>query len=639
MLLKTLKLPDDLKNLSLKELQQVCDELRRYLIETAAQHGGHFASNLGTVELSVGIHAVYNTPEDKIVWDVGHQCYPHKVLTGRMEQLPSIRKKGGLSGFLKRSESVYDEFGAGHASTSISAALGMAQAREIKGEGFSVAAVIGDGSMSGGLAFEGINNAREIKGNFTIILNDNDMSISKPVGALSKAITQLRLNNNYKAFREITMDKVLGHIPLIGTPFVKRLEGMIELFRDFWFTKTREQAIIFEELGFRYFGPIDGHDLSMVLAALKYAKHSKGPVIMHFLTKKGKGYDPAEADPIKYHGVTQFNIEDGQFAKSSKPTPPTYTKVFGDTLIKIAEKNPKIVALTPAMLEGGGLVEFQEKFPERTFDVGIAEGHCVTAAAGMATQGLIPVCAIYSTFLQRAFDNIIHDVALQNLPVVFALDRGGIAGADGPTHHGLLDYSYLRLIPGMVHMAPKDENELQHMLYTACEYRTGPIALRYPRGNGVGVKLDSELKTIPIGRGEIVYQSSESSKFDLGMIAIGNQVHPAIEVAKQLKEKGLSVKVINARFVKPLDEKLMLETAQQCEKLVTIEENDLPAGFGSAVVELLNDHEILKPVLRLSIPDEFITHGTQAELQEEYGLDINSMAKRILEKIKAKAFA
>lgn len=622
MLLERLNLPQDLRQLSFKELEQVCEETRQFLIQTASEYGGHFASNLGMVELSVGLHAVYDTPQDKIVFDTGHQCYAHKILTGRMQQLPSIRLKGGLSGFLKRSESPYDEFGAGHASTSISAALGMAQARDLKGEDFSVAAVIGDGAMSGGLAFEGLNNARELKGNFTIILNDNDMSISHPVGALSKAITKLRLNDHYKSFRQLMMDKVLSSIPIIGSPFVKRLEETVELFRDFWFTRTREQAIIFEEMGFRYFGPIDGHDLSMVLLALKYAKHAKGPVILHFLTTKGKGYNPAELDPIKYHGVTKFEIESGKFI-SSKVSIPSYTQVFAKTLEKIAEKNEKVVVLTAAMIEGCGLNDFQKKFPDRLFDVGIAEGHCVTAAAGMAVQGLRPVCAIYSTFLQRAFDSVVHDVALQKLPVIFALDRGGIAGADGPTHHGLLDYSYLRLIPNLVHMVPKDENELQHMLYTAIQYQKGPIAFRFPRGTAVGVTLDEVFHEIPIGEAELIQKNSDTP--DLLVLALGSLVGTAKEALEQIP--SLKWALINARFVKPLDAKLILEWAQKSKHIITLEENNLPGGFGSAVLELLADHGMQKPVTRLGIPDQFIDHGTQAELLDQYGLSVEKLKK------------
>jgi len=637
MLIDTLNLPGDLRKISYKELLDVCEETRNFLINTLADTGGHLASGLGTVELTVGLHAVYNTPHDKIIWDVGHQCYPHKILTGRKNQLHTIRKFGGLSPFLKRSESVYDEYGAGHASTAISAALGIAEARDLKGEDFSVAAVIGDATLSGGLAFEGINNAKNMKNNFTIILNDNDMSISKPVGAISTAITKMRLNPKYKVFREL-MEKMVSKVPAIGEPLVERVETAAELFRDFFFTETEETAVIFEELGFRYFGPIDGHDLGLIIPALKYAKEAKGPVLLHFITQKGKGYQHAEADPIKYHGVTKFDVQSGVFAKK-KDAPPTYSDVYGKTLQEIAKTDDKVVVVTPAMIEGSGLVGFANEFPKRLFDVGIAEEHAVTFSTGLALQGLKVACSIYSSFLQRAYDQILHDAALQNIPVFLGLDRGGIAGADGPTHHGLFDYSYLRNIPGMVCMAPKDENELRHMIKTGLEHRKGPISVRFPRGEGYGVKMDSELKTLTIGKGEIVFESKNSSEFDLGIIAVGNMVYPAIETAQKLEGAGLKIKVINARFVKPLDEKLITETAKSCEKLVTIEENVLAGGFGSAVLELLNEKEIQKPVLRLGIPDEFVTHGSQVELQDLYGLTPEKMAQKILEKLKQRVFA
>lgn len=586
-LLDSINSPADLKKLDLKQLNELAEEIRQFLIETISQTGGHFAPSMGVVELSIALHYVFDSPKDKFVWDVSHQAYTHKVLTGRKHAFNTLRKFKGLSGFCKIDESEHDAFGTGHASTSISAALGLAEARDLKKESFNVIAVIGDGSMTGGMAFEGLNNLGYLQTDMTVILNDNKMSIGPPTGAMSDYLKRLSMVS-------------IGPRRPIGT--------------------------IFESLGFKYFGPIDGHNLEELVFTLKKIKEVKGPKLVHVLTTKGKGYEHAEENPEKFHGLGPFDVETGEAnGKGGK----SYSKVFAETLTRIAENDEKIVAITAAMPSGTGLTVFAEKFPKRFYDVGIAEEHAVTFAAGLALHGMKPACAIYSTFLQRGFDQVIHDVALQNLPVRFFLDRAGLVGDDGPTHHGTFDLSYLRMVPGMVIIAPKDENELQHAVFTAMNYDKGPIAVRYPRGNALGVEMDKELKAFEIGKAEILQEGT-----GLTIIAVGNMVEEAIKAGKELAGKGIKANVINARFVKPLDEGLLLKKMKETGKVITVEENALIGGFGSAVLELI-DRKGLKniKVERIGIPDAFIEQGSQAELRKELGLTAENIVK-IAEKFK-----
>ncbi len=606
MYLEKIQDPADLRRLSLPELEELAGEIRRFLIDTVLEKGGHFASNLGSVELTLALHYVFDTPRDRLVWDVGHQAYPHKLITGRRDRFHTIRQYGGLSGFLSRSESPYDTFGAGHASTSLSAALGMAVARDLQGEEYEVVAVIGDGAMTGGMAFEAINNAGQLETKIIYVLNDNAMSIAPNVGALSRYLTRIRSDHRYHRLKE-GVETLLEHVPGGEIPLegLRRLkEGLKDLM-----IPTR----IWEELGFTYIGPVDGHDLKELIRTFEAVKKLDGPIFVHVLTVKGKGYEPAEADAERYHGVS---------GRKGGKTPPSYTQIFGRTMVELAEQEPRLVAITAAMPSGTGLVEFGRRFPDRFFDVGIAEEHAVTFAAGLAAEGMRPVAAIYSTFLQRAFDQIVHDVCIQKLPVIFALDRGGLVGADGKTHHGAFDLSYLRMIPHMVLMAPKDENELRHMLYTAVRYEEGPIALRYPRGAGVGVPLDEELQEIPIGSWEVL---RDAPRAPVAILAVGACVHPALEAAERLARKGIEATVVNARFIKPMDEAMLRQLAARHPYWVTVEENARLGGFGSGVGEWLADHadELARlPRLKvLALPDRFIEHGSQAQLRREVGLD------------------
>lgn len=611
-LLEKVNSPDDIKKLSLPELNALAAEIREMIIETVSKRGGHLASSLGTVELTIALHYVFNTPHDKLIWDVGHQTYAHKIITGRKDKFSTLRQKGGLSGFPKREESVYDTFGVGHSGTSISAAAGIAEARCLKGNGFKVIAVIGDGSMSSGMAFEGLNWVGDRNKDLIIVLNDNELSISPNVGALSSYLNRImtghtvtKLKSDFKSF--------LKSIPAIGESmfrFTKQVEESLKAFVV--------PGILFEELGFTYVGPLEGHRLDHLIKNLENLKDMQGPVLVHVITKKGKGYQFSEDNPLRFHGTPAFHIETGESAAdiNMPAPPPSYTKVFGDTIVKLADADHRIVAITAAMCEGTGLCKFADKFPHRFYDVGIAEQHAVTFAAGLATQSLMPVVAIYSTFTQRAYDQIIHDVCLQKLPVVFALDRGGLVGEDGPTHHGVFDYSFFRSIPNMVVMAPKDENELQHMLKTAvqCQY---PASVRYPRGNGVGTPLDDAFVALELGKGEILATGS-----DLAFFAIGSTVYPAMKAASALSQEGIGITVVNARFVKPLDEELLCATALSLKRVITMEENVLPGGFGSAVLELFERkgiHDV--KVKRLGVRDEFVEHGTQQELRRLHGLD------------------
>ncbi|MFC1517050.1 1-deoxy-D-xylulose-5-phosphate synthase [Candidatus Margulisiibacteriota bacterium] len=618
-MLADLNLPQDLKKLSLKELKQIAKEVREEIISKVSQTGGHLAPSLGVVELTIAMHTALNSPQDKIIWDVGHQAYAHKILTGRLGKFNTLRQKDGLSGFTKRTESPHDIFGAGHASTSLSAALGIAKARDLKKEDFAVFSVIGDGSLSGGLAFEALNNVKEkVNKKFCVILNDNDMSINKPVGTISNIITALRVNKFYVGLRR-KIERVISRIPSIGKPLAGRVDRFVERTRELLLPQPEEKvSVLFEEFGFRYIGPIDGYNIPMLMGAIRYAKNADQPVIIHVLTKKGKGYQPAEADPTRYHGIAAVENKNGSKL-------PTYTQIFGDALVKLAERDRNIVAITAAMAEGTGLAKFAKKFPKRFCDVGIAEEHAVIEAAGMAAEGLRPVVAIYSTFLQRSYDQIIHDVCLQNLPVVFAMDRGGIVGEDGATHGGVFDYSFMRHIPNLVVMAPKDENELQHMLATAVEH-AGPISLRYPRGECQGVPLDQKLEPLQVGRGEVVYRSpfimgAEAAKPKKIIIcAAGTLVKDAMEAAKLLEKEQYQMVVINARFIKPLDKELIIKESTAAELVVTIEENVIAGGFGSAVAELLHEEKIKTPVHFIGIPDEFIIQGKIEEVKDHYGL-------------------
>jgi 1-deoxy-D-xylulose-5-phosphate synthase len=607
--------PADLKKLSLDELKELADEMRRVMQETVFQTGGHFASNLGTVELTIALHYVFDSPHDKLVWDVGHQAYPHKLLTGRADRFSTIRQYGGLCGSLERVESVHDTFGAGHASTSISAGLGMAVARDLKGDDFSVVSIIGDGSLTGGMALEALNNAGNLKTPFIVVLNDNEMSISKNVGALSKYLDTIRTDKRYLRAKD-EVEHLLEKLPL-GDEMLSIAKRFKKSVKDMVVTST-----IWEELGFIGMGPIDGHDLGTLIETFKLAKKSNLPVFIHALTVKGKGYADAEVDVqsrITYHARSN-RINPGKSGKG-----PAYQDVFGATLTKLAQQDKKIVAITAAMREGTGLVKFAQQFPDRFFDVGIAEQHAVTFAAGMATEGFKPVAAIYSTFLQRAYDQVLHDVCLQNLPVLFAMDRAGIVGDDGKTHQGMFDISYLRCIPNIVLMAPKDENELQHMMYTALQYH-GATGIRYPRGGSYGVEMDTEFQKLPIGKGEVLREGS-----DIAIVAYGSEVYPALEAAEILQERGMSATVVNARFVKPLDEDLLLEIARNHRRIVTVEEAALPGGFGSAVLELYESKGVLEnlEMLRIGVADHFVTHGAQSLMREKEGLDPDSIVRQI----------
>jgi len=619
-LLDTINSPKDLRKLDRRQLHELAGEIRYRIIDVVSRIGGHFGGNLGIVELTLALHYVFNTPRDQIVFDTGHQSYPHKLITGRRDTFETIRMHGGISGFCKREESEYDVFNAGHASTSISAALGIAVARDIKAENYRVVAVIGDGALSGGLALEGLNQAGHLKRKLMIILNDNDMSISTNVGAMSGYLNGIIKGQAYNQAKDLARG-IMDRIPVVGGKLHGLASDMEQLFKHMIVPGT-----LFEELGFKYLGPYDGHDLDFLIDLFEKNKDYNGPLLVHVITKKGKGYVPAENKPIWSHGVTPFDIESGEVVKSTKSSAPSYTAVFAETLIELAKRDPKIVAITAAMPEGTGLDKFGKALPERTFDVGIAEEHAVTFCGGMATQGMKPIAAIYSTFLQRAFDQVFHDVAIMDLPVVFALDRGGIAGADGPTHHGIYDMAYLRIFPNMVCMAPKDENELRHMLKTSFE--TGhPTSIRYPRGNGFGVTMDAELQSLPVGKGEVMREGEAGVIF-----AIGNEVWPSMQAAEILAKEGIEVAVVNARFIKPLDDELITKYCRPFARVITVEEGSLAGGFGSAIMERVQHLGIRNVDFhRIGIPDEYVHHGAQDVLRAQYDLDANGIAKRVRE--------
>jgi 1-deoxy-D-xylulose-5-phosphate synthase len=627
-LLDTIDSPVDVRKLDRKQLPQLAQEIRETIIDTVSKIGGHFGGNLGIVELTLALHYVFNTPRDQIVFDTGHQTYPHKLITGRRETFGTIRQHNGISGFCKREESEFDVFNAGHASTSISAALGIAVARDFRKEDYRVVAVIGDGALSGGLALEGLNQAGHLKRKLMIVLNDNDMSISTNVGAMSGYLNSIIKGQRYNQMKDLAKG-VMDRVPLVGGKLHGLAHDMEQVLKNMIVPGT-----LFEELGFRYLGPYDGHDLNFLIDLFEQNRDYNGPLLIHVMTTKGSGYKPAEDKPIWSHGVSPFDRASGEVKKSDKPAPPSYTAVFADTLIKLAADDPKIVAITAAMPDGTGLDKFAKAFPERMFDVGIAEEHAVTFCGGMATQGMKPIAAIYSTFLQRAFDQVFHDVAIMDLPVVFALDRGGIAGADGPTHHGIYDMAYLRVFPNMVCMAPKDENELRHMLKTAFE--TGhPTSLRYPRGNGYGVAMDAELQSLPIGKGEVLREGAHATIF-----AIGNEVWPAMQAAEMLAKENIEVAVVNARFIKPLDDELITRFCKAGAKVITVEEGSLAGGFGSAVMERAQQLGITGiDFHRIGIPDEYVHHGAQDVLRAQYDLHGEGIARRVREFVGAKTDA
>ena len=592
MFLEKINTPADLKKLEIDELKALAQEMRDYLLTVLSEHAGHFAPNFGTVELAIALHTVFDTPRDKVIWDIGHQAYPHKLLTGRRDAFPSLRQSGGISGFLSRAESEYDVFGAGHSSTSIAAALGIATARDLRNETYKVVAVIGDGGLTGGMAFEALNAAGDFKNDMVVILNDNNMSISATVGAFSKHFHKLTSSPQYNFLRS-GVKELLNLMPADATQIARKIEASLKL------------GTLFEEFGFRYFGPLDGNDLDALIPVLTGIRNLTGPILLHVVTEKGRGYAPAEADPVGFYSVSgPFNLKTGKTLKPKPPTP-TYTEVFSRTLIELAKRDARVIGVTAAMLGGTGLDKFGDAFPSRCFDLGLAEQCAVTFSAGLAAQGMRPVTAIYSTFLQRSYDQVLHDVCIQKLPVIFALDRAGLVGADGPTHHGVFDLAYLRSIPNMVVMVPKDENELQSMIKTALVYEDGPIAFRYPRGTGVGVKIEPEPRTLPIGKSEILREGD-----DVLVIAIGNRVYPALEAAQTLADIGIAATVVNARFAKPLDIATILPLAEQIGKVITIEDGVLMGGFGSAVLEALAAAQITDvQVTNLGIPDEFIEHG------------------------------
>ncbi len=608
-LLKQINAPDDLKHLPAEDLPRLAEEIRQLIIAICAKNGGHIAPSLGVVELTIALHRIFNSPQDKLIWDVGHQAYAHKIICGRRDSFETLRTLDGISGFPKRCESEHDVWEVGHSSTSLSAATGFAVARDLAGRSNKVVAVIGDGSMTGGIAFEGLNHAGHLNRDLVVVLNDNEMSIAENVGAVSGFLSRTSSSEFIHRFKRETEQFIRQAKSEMGKGIIRMARKVEESFKGLF-----TPAMLFQAFGFEYIGPIDGHDLPLLLETMERVKRLDKAVLIHVVTTKGKGYEPAEKNPALFHGVGPFDRQTGKVLKS-KGGVASYTAVFGNTLTRLADEDERVQAITAAMPDGTGLTGFAPQYPERFFDVGIAEQHAVTFAAGLACGGKKPVVAIYSTFLQRAYDQILHDVCLQNLPVVFALDRGGVVGSDGPTHHGVFDLSYLRHIPNLTLMAPKDENELQHMLKTAIEH-DGPIALRYPRGNGYGVPLEQELKTLEIGRSELLRSGSDGI-----LLALGSMVYPALEAAQQLAEDGIELGVVNARFVKPLDNDLICRLAQQGSRLITVEENVLQGGFGTAVLECLEQHSIHAPVLRLGYPDAYIEQGEQHELKTRYGLD------------------
>lgn len=622
-LLPTIDDPSDLRKLPTSRLPQVAQEIREFMIETLSKIGGHTAASLGPVELSLALHYAFDTPRDRLIWDVGHQAYSHKILTGRRDRFPTVKQYGGLSGFLRREESPYDVFNAGHAGTSISAALGMAIARDLKGDDFHVIAVIGDGGLTAGMAMEAFNQAGHDKRRLIVVLNDNEMSIAPNVGAVSGYLNRIRGGQPYNTIKD-EIEELLKSIPGVGEMMFKSAKMVKDAI-----SRAFVPGVLAEELGFRYYGPINGHDTDALLEVFEEAKNLDHPVLIHTLTKKGKGYEPAERDPYSWHGTTPFDIASGAFIKS-KATAPTYTQVFADTTASMMERDERIVAITAAMPDGTGLNKVSPQFPDRVIDVGIAEQHAVTLAAGMALEGMKPICAIYSTFLQRAFDQVVHDVCLMDIPVAFAVDRGGIVGADGPTHHGLLDFTYLRALPNMIVMASKDENELARMLKTAVE-AGHPAAVRFPRGNGLGVQIDEVLEPLEIGKGELLREGRDGA-----IVAIGHMVSEAVEAAERLAAEGVEVAVMNARFVRPIDTEMVLALADTAGCLVTVEDHFLDGGFGSAILETLEAHgRSSVKIARLGVPVGVHQHGPPEVLRARFGIDAAGIAQRVRDLIAA----
>jgi 1-deoxy-D-xylulose-5-phosphate synthase len=616
--------PNQLHGLSISQLKQIAQQIREKHLETVATSGGHLGPGLGVVELTLGLYQTLDLDRDKVVWDVGHQAYPHKLITGRYHNFHTLRQKDGVAGYLNIKESPFDHFGAGHASTSISAALGMALARDLQGDNYKVVAIIGDGSLTGGMALEAINHAGHLPHTrLMVVLNDNDMSISPNVGGLSRYLNKMRLSQPVQ-FISDNLEGQLKQLPFVDPGELSRLKGGMKRLA------VSKVGAVFEELGFTYIGPVDGHNLEELISTFKEAHKHHGPVLVHVATTKGKGYAIAEKDQVGYHAQSPFNLATGKAIPSNKPKPPSYSKVFAETLIKIAEDNPKVVGITAAMATGTGLDKLEKALPKQYIDVGIAEQHAVTLAAGLAAEGMQPVAAIYSTFLQRAYDQVIHDVCIQNLPVFFCLDRAGIVGSDGPTHQGMYDIAYLRCVPNMVLMAPKDEAELQRMLVTGINHTSGPIAMRYPRGNGIGAPLMEEgWEPLPIGKAEVLRQGD-----DVLLLAYGSMVHPAIQTADLLSEHGIRATVVNARFAKPLDTELIVPLAKEIGKVVTLEEGCIIGGFGTAVLESLMEHQVLVTVERIGVPDELVEHATPEQSMATLGLMPPQIAERVLKLFK-----
>ena len=614
--LESIEQPQDLKKLSFSQLEKLAAEIRSLIIQTIAKNGGHLAPNLGVVELTLALHKVFDSPQDKFIWDVGHQAYIHKILTGRRSKFSSIRQLNGISGFPKRNESEHDAFGTGHSSTSLSAALGLALARDLSGQKSHVLAVIGDGSLTGGQAFEALNHTGHLGTRMTVILNDNEMSIAKNVGALSEYLSKMRTTSTYSKVKH-DIEYLLRRIPAIGDSVAKTAERVKDSLKY-----LLVPGVFFEELGFTYLGPIDGHNIGSLVEVLQQTKNIDGPVLIHVITQKGKGYKPAECNAAQFHGVGPFCVETGAINKT--PGNPTYTSVFGDVLLKLAADDPDIVAITAAMPEGTGLKKFASHYPDRFWDVGIAEQHAVTMAAGLAAAGKKPVVALYSTFLQRAYDQVLHDVSLQKLPVIFALDRAGIVGEDGPTHHGVFDFSYLRHIPNIIVMAPKDEGELRNMFATAVQ-ANAPVAIRYPRGSGTGADISKEPQVLPIGKAEELIKEGS-----IALLAIGAMVEPSMQAARLIVQKGIHCRVVNARFLKPLDGELIRRLARETGSIVTVEDNNLSGGFGSAVLEYINSNNLnWVKVLRIGWPDQFIEQGSRNELLDKYRMTPEGIAESV----------
>lgn len=624
--------PNQLHGLSIRQLEDIARQIREKHLETVAATGGHLGPGLGVVELTIALYQTLDLDRDKVVWDVGHQAYPHKMLTGRYNQFHTLRQKNGIAGYLKRCENKFDHFGAGHASTSISAALGMALARDAQGDDYKCVAVIGDGSLTGGMALEAINHAGHLpKTNLMVVLNDNEMSISPNVGAISRYLNKVRLSDPVQ-FLSDNLEEQFKNLPFLGESLTPEMERVKEGIKRLAVPKV---GAVIEELGFKYFGPIDGHNLSELISTFKQAHKVTGPVLVHVATVKGKGYEIAEKDQVGYHAQKPFNLATGKALPSKKPIPPSYSKVFAHTLTTLAQNNPKIIGITAAMATGTGLDKLQKKLPKQYIDVGIAEQHAVTLAAGLACEGMRPVAAIYSTFLQRAYDQVIHDVCIQNLPVFFCLDRAGIVGADGPTHQGMYDIAYLRCIPNMVVMAPKDEAELQRMVVTGINYTQGPIAMRYPRGSGIGVPLmEDGWEPLEIGKAEILRHGD-----DILLLGYGSMVQTAMQTAEMLSEHGIEATVVNLRFVKPLDTDLICPLAERIGKVVTLEEGCLMGGMGSAVLEALQDHNVFVPVKRFGIPDLLVDHATPSESKADLGLTSPQIGEQILKAFFTKEFS